>query len=412
MTKIVFAAIILTGLLFNSCSDSPGSDKPDSIAVSRGEQLFTQKCSSCHNFSQDAIGPQLSGVAVTSNVNWIHDFIKDPKAVVEAGDTHAVQLVQKYHAIMPSFAGLSDDQLMDIISFLRTKKPLAHPVKDDPLAVKNPVPGKISMSEMVLNLEPLIKIPASSNDMPRTRINKLDYEPGSGDLYVMDLRGKLYKLYGNKTSVYLNLASVVSKFIHEPGLGTGFGSFAFHPDFLHNGLLYTSHTEPANTTHADFTYVDSIRKTVQWVITEWKATNPKAASFVGSSRELLRIDMVEGMHGVQEIAFNPTAIVGNPDYGKLYIGIGDGAAAEKGYPFLAADKDKVYGKILRIDPIGRNSRNGEYGIPGDNPFARSNPRMILPELYSSGFRNPNRINWTASGKMLVTNIGHGNIEAV
>ena len=88
------------------------------------------------------------------------------------------------------------------------------------------------------------------------------------------------------------------------------------------------------------------------------------------------------MHGVQEIAFNPTVIPGHADYGKLYIGIGDGAAAEKGYPFLAADKYRVYGKILRIDPAGNNSVNGQYGIPPDNPFVSSDKKRFLPELYS------------------------------
>jgi glucose/arabinose dehydrogenase/mono/diheme cytochrome c family protein len=411
MTKTVFAAILLCGLNFTSCNDADPSEKIDAMTVARGEQLFSQQCSSCHNFNQDAIGPQLSGVAGSTNANWMHDFIRNPKAVIESGDAHAIQLVQKYHAVMPSFAALTDAQLTDIIAFLQTKKPLTHPVKDDPDAVKNPVPEKIALSGLVLNLERLIQVPASSDNFPKTRINKLDYEPTSGDLYVMDLRGKLYSLNGSKAVVYLDLAEKVRQFIHEPGLGTGFGSFAFHPDFEHNGLLYTSHTEPAASRPADFSYDDTIRKTVQWVITEWKASDPHAAQFTGSSRELFRLDMVEGMHGVQEIAFNPVVKPGHPEYGKLYIGIGDGAAAEKGYPFLAANKDRVYGKILRIDPLEHNSKNGRYGIPSDNPFV-TNGGKILPEIYSSGFRNPNRINWTASGKMLVTNIGHGNIEAL
>jgi len=34
--------------------------------------------------------------------------------------------------------------------------------------------------------------------------------------------------------------------------------------------------------------------------------------------------MVSGIHGVQEITFNPLAKKGDEDYGLLYIGIGDG----------------------------------------------------------------------------------------
>ena len=29
---------------------------------------------------------------------------------------------------------------------------------------------------------------------------------------------------------------------------------------------------------------------------------------------------------------------------------------------------KYLGNILRIDPLGNNSVNGEYGVPADNPF--------------------------------------------
>jgi hypothetical protein len=66
-------------------------------------------------------------------------------------------------------------------------------------------------------------------------------------LFVLDLRGKLYRLQNNKPFVYMDMAKLKTKFINEPGLATGFGSFAFHPDFFQNGLLYTTHTEAAGS---------------------------------------------------------------------------------------------------------------------------------------------------------------------
>ena len=161
----------------------------------------------------------------------------------------------------------------------------------------------------------------------------------------------------------MDMAKLKPKFINEPGLATGFGSFAFHPDFAKNGLLYTTHTEAPNSGKADFTYADSIKVTLQWVLTEWKADDPNAPTFSGTSRELLRVNMVSGIHGVQEITFNPLAKPGDEDYGLLYIGIGDGGAVEEGYPFIAHSKEKIWGTIIRIDPAGRNSANGQYGIP-------------------------------------------------
>jgi hypothetical protein len=138
----------------------------------------------------------------------------------------------------------------------------------------------------------------------------------------------------------MDMAKERPNFIHTPGLATGFGSYAFHPDFYRNGLLYTTHTEKAKTAPADFAYADSIKVTLQWVLTEWKVGDPAGAAFLVLGRELLRVNVVSPIHGVQEITFNPLARSGSPDYGMLYIGIGDGGASENGFYFLCNDKSR------------------------------------------------------------------------
>ena len=208
----------------------------------------------------------------------------------------------------------------------------------------------------------------------------------------------------------MDMAKLKPNFINEPGLATGFGSFAFHPQFAKNGLFYTTHTEKADSAKADFSYADSIPVALQWVLTEWKADDPNAKTFKGTSRELLRVNMVSGIHGAQEINFNPLAKPGDEDYGLLYIGIGDGGCTENGYAFLAHSKQKPWGTILRIDPSGNNSTNKKYGIPATNPFVKN--KNDLGEIYAYGFRNPHRFTWTHSGEMLACNIGHGNIESI
>jgi glucose/arabinose dehydrogenase len=94
------------------------------------------------------------------------------------------------------------------------------------------------------------------------------------------------------------------------------------------------------------------------------------------------------------------------------MGIGDGGSVEQGYEFLTHSKEKIWGTVLRINPMGKNSRNGKYGIPVDNPFVNSNNKYIVKEIYAYGFRNPHRITWIKSGDMLVSNIGQGNIESI
>jgi len=279
--------------------------------------------------------------------------------------------------------------------------------------LSNPIPSTIALSNLIVNLKLFTQIPPSNDSMPLTRITKLSFQPNTGSLFIIDLRGKLYKLRHDKPMVYMDIAKLKPKFINEPGLATGFGSFAFHPDFAKNGLLYTTHTESPGAGKADFSYVDSIKVTMQWVLTEWKTKNPGADTFSGISRELMRLNMVTGSHGVQEITFNPISKPGDNDYGMLYIGVGDGGSVQMGYPFLLIPAiEKIWGTILRIDPMGRNSNNGQYGIPTHNPFAQNQNTKTLGEIYAYGFRNPHRITWSKSGEMIACNIGQANIESL
>ena len=128
--------------------------------------------------------------------------------------------------------------------------------------------------------------------------------------------------------------------------------------------------------------------------------------------ELMRINMVTGAHGVQEITFNPLARPGDEDYGLLYIGVGDGVSVQAGYAYLTQSREKIWGKILRIDPQGHDSANGKYGIPESNPWINSQQQNVLKEVYAYGFRNPHRISWSQTGLMLATNIGQKNIDAL
>ena len=402
---------------FSSCdSDSSAKNSSistDSVTIATGAALFNQSCSGCHNFRVDGIGPQLAGLTEDVSPKWIHDFIKNSQQLISSGDKRAVQLYQKYKVVMPSFQALKENEIDAIIAFMNTRK-IAPAKKKKGNELINPIEDTIADSKLVLNLELVKQIPTSNSKGkgPQTRINKLSSKPNEKDIFILDLRGRLYRLQNQRLKVYMDMAKLKPNFINEPGLATGFGSFAFHPDFENNGLLYTSHTEPPGSGKADFQYNDSIKVTLQWVVTEWKTGNPSENIFSGTSREMFRVNMVSGIHGMQEIIFNPSAKPQDTDYGLLYIGVGDGGSVELGYPFLVQSMDKIWGKILRIDPIGRNSVNGNYGVPATNPFAGKDKSKFLAEIYASGFRNPHRMTWTKSGKMLVSNIGQANIESI
>jgi glucose/arabinose dehydrogenase len=385
----------------------------DSISIAKGQQLFIANCSSCHNFLRDGIGPQLGGLTSQADSKWIASFISNPNDLIGNGDERASDLYKKYKVLMPSFESLGESAINYIIAYLHTQAaPAANWDTTAANAIQNPIADTIANSTLTVTLKELLQLPASSDSgrLPLTRITKLGNKPGTDDLFLLDLHGKLYHLQNNKPQVYMDLAALKPAFMHQPGLGSGFGSFAFSPNFAQDGLFYTTHTEKAHTAPVDFGYADSIDVAVQWVLTEWKTNTTAANTFTGKGRELLRINMVSVIHGIQEIMFNPLSKPGDEDFGLLYVGIGEGGGVEHGYPFLAHNKKTLYGTVIRINPTGNNSQNGRYGIPPQNPFVKDS--NALGEIYAYGFRNPHRITWNKNGDMLVSNIGHGNIESI
>ena len=435
--------LFTVGSLLSGCHPRPAERlaltiPTDPAVVADGKELFVNNCSACHNFRQRAIGPALAGVTAEVEPAWLYHFIRNAPAMIDSGDTRAVALYQEYKQYMPPFTRLDSSAVLAIMGYLHAQQEAAPAVTAATLenVLTDPIPTKIKPAGLALMLEPVAQAPATRPEPPVARINKMlmlpgDDSPGQANqperMFMHDLQGILYEVSNGTFLPYLNVRDQQPNFIDKPGLGTGLGSFAFHPEFYDNGLLYTTHTEPAGTAPADYAFDDSIEVTLQWVLTEWKTGDPTAATFGGASRELLRINMVTGIHGMQELTFNPTAsprdaapvmpdrddgLPGNDDYGLLYLSVGEGGATLHGHPELCQDLSRPWGTILRIDPRGNNSANGRYGIPLTNPFAQDGNEQTLGEIWAYGFRNPHRISWDTGGEhaMLISGIGEKNVE--
>ena len=392
----IFSVIFLTNC---GTSHTPNAEN--------GGKLFTANCATCHNFNQDGIGPQLGGLKSVVDGNYLASFIKSPKAMVDANHPRAVEKYKKFGAMMQDFNQLKSDEINDIVAFI-LEKPAPETAEKAPL--ENPIPDPIAKSDITLNLNKVTQFPFTNDVQPRTRINKMGVHPITKENLVLDLQGKLYILNAqNQPEVFFDIASQFKDFVNKPGLATGFGSFAFHPEFAKNKLFYTTHTESSTAGKADFGYAENVPVVLQWVVDEWTVDDPNAKLLTGKSRELMRVNVVNVIHGMQEIAFNPYAKPSSEDYGLLYIGLGDGGAVEKGFPEVPNDINHIWAKVLRIDPRGNNSQNGKYGIPKTNPFVNKDG---LDEAYAIGFRNPNRISWMKDGRIIVSNIGQRQIESL
>ncbi len=411
---LALIAAVLTG-----CTEKKGdllklNIATDESTIPNGEHTFKLFCSPCHSFRQDEIGPALGGITKQLETDWIRSFISNPRKMRNEKDKRAMALYEEYTGTMPPFSHLGEQKIEEIIAYIHSVETIEDPIDDIGLpALDDLLPDRILMSEVSYDLDLKWQLPTTSDHNPHTRINNMTCEKKSGRLFICDLRGYIYELGPDDHHPYLNIRDYIADFTDAPGLGTGLGSVAFHPDFSNNGLFYTAHSEPPRTQPADFAIDDSVVTELQSVIVEWKMDDPSAITFEGTHRELLRIDMVTGKHGIQEIAFNNTAKNNNPDFGMLYICIGEGAAVEHGFPELSNHHgSKIWGSIIRIDPMGNNSANQKYGIPDDNPFVKNNSKNKLPELWAYGFRNPHRISWSAGGLLIASDIGARSIEEI
>jgi hypothetical protein len=276
-----------------------------------------------------------------------------------------------------------------------------------------PDPIETTRDVIVVGVEDFSDIPDSDGEAARPML--MVDEPGTGRMFVNDMRGPLHVVsYDGELRPWLDINDPRWSFpVQHAGRERGFQSFALHPQFGEPGTrgygkLYTwSDTE--DTSPAPDFVPGGGDDTHDTVLLEWTAADPAADAYDGGApRELLRIEQPFRNHNAGHMSFNPLAEQGDADFGMLYVGVADGGSG--GDPLdLSQDLSSIFGKILRVDPLGSNSQNGEYGIPDDNPFVGRSD--ALGEIFTSGVRNPQRFGWDeANGNLFVADIGQNQIE--
>lgn len=392
-------------------------------SIKNGKTLFNLHCVSCHGISSGNFGPKLGGVLATRPLAELYQFVKNPAQFIQNGDYRTKVLVEKYKMEMPAFGHLKENEIKAIFDYIQQQ---TESLKEAPLSVNAMVSKNINKryappvkpSKLCIELEDFVDIPKQPNrasDKGVATLRTLFNKPN--EYYVSDQMGVIYRIKDKKVEQYLDIrtfkSNFKSNFIFSPGIGTGLGSFDFHPDFNENGLFYTTHAENYLEKPAinDKVWADSIGVGLQWVITEWHVEDVNAFPFKGKNREVLRFNTPTTAHGGQDLSFAPNLSKEDKDYGMLYLGIGDGGSNNIKLPELCHSPKSLLGTIIRIDPLSKNGVFDTYGIPADNPFTSQTEKGIQKEIYAFGFRNPHRFAWH-EGKMLVADIGEANVEEI
>ena len=280
----------------------------------------------------------------------------------------------------------------------------------------NPYPNPIPKGDVLVQVNDVVTLPQSAGEA--ARMNSAAVSP-DGRFFVLDQRGPVYNVTPAGTaSQYINLNNFGLSLLNDNGERGG-AQVAFHPQFNQPGTpgygrLYASFSTSNTNPTPDF-QVGNLSSHDE-VVYEFQTSNPSAATFTQMAgvapRQVLRLRQPAGNHNGGGLGFNPTAAVGTPDYGALYYSSGDGGGAGDTYN-QGQNAATPFSSILRIDPLGTNGVGGDHGVISANVFASDNNANTLAENYAIGFRNPQRFSWdSATGRMLVGDIGQGTIEEV
>ena len=303
------------------------------------------------------------------------------------------------------------DVVVDDLSF--TTDATAPPPAFDP---DNPIPAVIATG----SVEVLLTEVATDLVSP----NFGTFAPMDADrLYVVDQPGQVVAidLDSGDTSVFLDVSSLLvplGAFGPDSFDERGLLGLAFHPDYSANGLLYTYTSEPVGDVADYSTIPGGSVPNHQSVVREFVTldpTDPASTPDASASRVLLRLDEPQFNHNAGGLVFDSV--------GNLLISVGDGGGADDldgqdffGGPIIGhgtgngQDSSNPFGAILRIDPLGNNASNGQYGILATNPFAGGGG---VPEIFAYGFRNPFRMSIDRdTGDLYVADVGQNHIEEV
>ena len=270
--------------------------------------------------------------------------------------------------------------------------------------IEDPIPQKIPESAITIELHPVV-------DGLVCPLGMAVPDDGSGRMFVLDQVGMIYVIQdGAKLDApFLDVKSRLVAL--NPGYDErGLLGVATHPNFAQHPLVYTYTSEPNGPT-ADFSIPLDAGKTNnhQSVIAEWRvdAANTNRLD-PASRREILRLDKPQSNHNGGTLRFGPD--------GFLYFTVGDGGRADDmGDGHLpggnAQSKSRILGKVLRIDVDTRNAKNGQYGIPSDNPFVGES--NVVQEIYAYGLRNPYSYSFDRqTGELYLGDVGQNQIEEV
>ena len=116
--RSVTKSLILISFLSLAASNSASAQ--DAVA---GAAIFKQKCTACHGLEKAVVGPALKGIDTKYDEAFLLKWIKNAPAFIASGDAQAVKASEYSPVMMSSFIELSDDDIKNIIAYVKVGDP-------------------------------------------------------------------------------------------------------------------------------------------------------------------------------------------------------------------------------------------------------------------------------------------------
>ena len=132
---LLFTSVI--GTVFQSCSGNSKTDSAvspneqeiaesysklgpvDDVLYEKGNEIFTSKCTACHNLDHKVVGPALRGITKRRTADGILNKIKSIREFIEADSTlkHIYDENKTEHKTLPPLT--TDDERRALLEFFR-----------------------------------------------------------------------------------------------------------------------------------------------------------------------------------------------------------------------------------------------------------------------------------------------------
>lgn len=122
MKAFIAVLFICISCAVYSYTPSTGDIKPDDPRLVEGMKLFKANCASCHDVNKESTGPALAKVWERwESEDLIKQWIKNNAALTASGNAYAVKMTASKPTAMTTFPNLNDQQILDIIDYIRAK---------------------------------------------------------------------------------------------------------------------------------------------------------------------------------------------------------------------------------------------------------------------------------------------------